>query len=89
MNTLANFISSMVWIYTLLILAAVIFSWIRLPHSPNLSRIRAAIDGLTAPYLRLFRRVIPPLGGLDFSPMLALIALQFVGGAAAGAVTRM
>jgi YggT family protein len=89
MHTLGNFITSLVWIYTLLILAAVIFSWVRLPYSPGLSRLRHAVDALTAPYLRLFRRFVPPLAGLDISPMLGLLALQLVGGAAAGAVTRM
>jgi YggT family protein len=38
-----------------------------------------AIAQLTDPYLNLFRSLIPPLGGMDLSPMLALIALQ-VGG---------
>jgi YggT family protein len=47
------------------------------------------VDGLTRPYLRVFRRFVPPLGGLDIAPMLGLIALQFVGGAAATAVGRI
>jgi YggT family protein len=33
---------------------------------------------LVEPYLSVFRRLIPPLGMLDFSPLVALLALQFV-----------
>ena len=31
---------------------------------------------VTEPYLRLFRRVLPSFGGLDFSPLIAIIVLQ-------------
>jgi YggT family protein len=86
MQSLANFISSFVLLYTLLILTAVILTWVRLPHSRGLSAFRDFVDSVTSPYLRFFRRFVPPLGGLDLSPMLALIVLQVVGGAVAGAV---
>jgi YggT family protein len=86
MQSLANFISSFVLLYTLLILAAVIFTWVRLPYSRGVSALRNFVDSVTSPYLGLFRRFVPPLGGLDLSPMLALIVLQIVGGAVAGAV---
>ncbi len=86
MQSLANFINSFVLLYTLLILAAVILTWVRLPHSRGLSAVRGFVDSVTSPYLRFFRRFVPPLGGLDLSPMLALIVLQVVGGAVAGAV---
>ena len=89
MHALANFIDSLVWMYTLIILVAVVLTWVRLPHWPVVARIRDVVDGLTAPYLRVFRRFVPPFGGLDVSPMLALIALQFAGGAAATAVGRI
>jgi uncharacterized protein YggT (Ycf19 family) len=89
MYALGNLIASLVWMYTLIILIAAVLSWVRLSHVPLVARIREVVDGLTAPYLRVFRRFVPPLGGLDISPMLGLIALQFVGGAAANAVGRM
>jgi YggT family protein len=89
MHALGNLIDSLVWMYTLIILTAAVLSWIRLPHSPLIERIREVVDGLTRPYLRVFRRFVPPLGGLDIAPMLGLIALQFVGGAAATAVGRI
>jgi YggT family protein len=86
MQSLANFISSLVLIYTVLILVAVIFTWVRVPYSRWLAGLRDFVDSVTSPYLGFFRRFVPPLGGLDLSPMLALIVLQVVGGAVAGAV---
>lgn len=34
------------------------------------------LDSICGPYLNLFRRIIPPMGGIDFSPVIALIALN-------------
>jgi len=62
-------------LYTVLILAAVILSWIRLsPGNPLGELIRM----LTEPVLAPARRIIPPFGGLDISPMLVLIVLQAI-----------
>lgn len=85
---LVSLITSFVSVYALLILAAVIFSWVR-PGTGRMGQLREFVDSLTAPYLRLFRRIIPPLGRFDFSPVVALITLQLVGGAAAAAVTTL
>lgn len=35
-----------------------------------------AIKDVTDLYLNLFRKIVPPIGGLDFSPIIAVIALQ-------------
>ncbi len=56
----------------LLVLEAV-FSWVN-PHAPLAPFIRA----LNEPMLSRLRRLIPPLGGLDFSPLVALIVLQVI-----------
>jgi YggT family protein len=37
------------------------------------------LSQITDPYLNLFRSIIPPLGGMDFSPMIAILLLQFLG----------
>ena len=37
------------------------------------------LDALTAPILGPFRRIIPPLGGLDITPIVAILTLQFLG----------
>jgi YggT family protein len=62
-------------LYTVVVLATVILSWIRLSPGNPLGQF---LHRLTEPVLAPARRVIPPLGGLDISPMLVLIALQVI-----------
>jgi len=59
------------WSLMLLLIVEVVFSWIN-PHAPAAPFVRA----LNEPLLRPLRRVIPPLGGLDMSVLVALILLQ-------------
>ena len=70
-----NFVWVLTIVYTLVILAYVLTSWLRLPYSPWLNRIQRFLYDVSEPYLRLFRRVLPSMGPLDLSPMVALIAL--------------
>jgi len=70
-----NFVRVFATVYTLVIFAYIITSWLRLPYSIWLNRIQRFLYDVTEPYLRLFRRVLPATGPLDFSPMLAVIAL--------------
>jgi YggT family protein len=72
------FIEVFVSVYGLLILVYIILSWIRLPYSIWSSRIQQFLRDVCEPYLGLFRRFIPPLGGLDLSPMIGL-ALLLIG----------
>ena len=60
-------------LYMLMILARLIASWF-----PNSGRYRVVqfLTFYTEPYLGLFRKIIPPVGVLDLSPMIALIVLQ-------------
>ena len=69
--------------YSFVVFAAVIISWIRLP--PN-NPIAQFVSRLTEPLLDPIRRMMPDMGGLDFSPMILLIALQMVKGVIAGAL---
>lgn len=71
----ANFVDVFVTVYILLILAYIITSWIRLPYSPWLNRIQRFLYDVCEPYLRIFRRIVPPIGPLDLSPMIAVIVL--------------
>ena len=45
------------------------------PYSLTLSRVQRFLYDVCNPYLRLFRRVLPPLGPLDLSPVLAVVVL--------------
>jgi YggT family protein len=73
-----SFVHVFIGVYTLLILAFIITSWIRLPYSPWLNRIQRFLYDVCDPFLRLFRKVLPPLGPLDLSPMVAVITLYAV-----------
>lgn len=68
-------IATLIDLYSFVIVAAVIVSWIPLdPRHP----VAAVVSGLTEPVLAPIRRALPPMGGLDLSPMVLLIALQVV-----------
>jgi YggT family protein len=73
-SSVQNFVRVFVWIYILLIFAYVLMSWIRLPYSRTAAAVQQFLDEVCRPYLRLFRRV-PPLGPLDVSPIIAVVAL--------------
>lgn len=63
-------------LYTLLIMVRIIGSWF--PSFAN-HKIMRFIAFYTDPYLNLFRRLIPPIGGrLDLSPLLAFFVLQIL-----------
>lgn len=61
-------------IYFVLLIIRILLSWF-----PNLNWYNpplSILSQVTDPYLNLFRSIIPPLGGIDFSPMLAIFVLQ-------------
>jgi len=71
-NTLITFVN----IYTALLFIRILLSWF-----PNINWFDppfSILSQLTDPYLNIFRSIIPPLGGMDFSPILALLLLQVV-----------
>lgn len=73
---LANGINNIFNLYFFLIILRIFLSWIpsvRWEKQPWLT-----LREITDMYLNLFRRIIPPFGGLDFSPIVALIVLQIV-----------
>ncbi|HVM69501.1 MAG TPA: YggT family protein [Gaiellaceae bacterium] len=79
-DTVAQFVSTFLTVYILLLFAYIILSWVRLPYRPWLARVQRFLYDVCDPYLRLFRRVIPPLGPLDLSPMLGIITLVILRG---------
>ncbi len=74
-DTIQDFVNVFISVYILVILVYIITSWIRLPYSPTLNRVQRFLFDVCDPYLRIFRRIVPPLGPLDLSPMLAVIVL--------------
>ncbi|GAV21804.1 YggT family protein [Carboxydothermus pertinax] len=75
MNFLIDFINIAFNIYSWLIIIRILLSWIPVnPYSPIVS----FITSLTDPYLNLFRRIIPPVGMIDFSPIAAFFVLEVI-----------
>ena len=70
-----QFVDVFIYVYVIIIFIYVLTSWIPLPYSPTLSRVQRFLYDVCNPYLRLFRRVLPPFGPLDLSPVLAVIVL--------------
>ncbi len=70
-------VATLIDLYSLVVLAAVVISWVRMDRRHPLARI---VYSLTEPVLAPIRRVLPPMGGLDFSPMVLLIALRLLRG---------
>ena len=68
-----------------LIIAEVIFSWLVAFNvinlrNPMVAQIYATIRMITEPILRPIRNVLPSMGGLDFSPIVVILAIQWLRG---------
>ena len=64
-------------LYSLIVLGAVIISWVQLPPSNPLVTF---LHTMTEPLLAPIRRVLPDMGGLDFSPLVLLFGLRLLRG---------
>ncbi len=70
-----NFVWVFATVYTLVIFVYILTSWVRLPYSPWLNRLQRFLHDVSEPYLRLFRRILPSMGPIDLSPIIAVIVL--------------
>jgi YggT family protein len=73
-NSLANFLQ----IYLILIIVRILLTWFQTVGWAN--QVASFLSPITDPYLNIFRSFIPPIGGLDLSPILAIFVLQIVAG---------
>jgi YggT family protein len=76
----ADFVSALFLVYIVLIFINILLSWLpRIPRSATLRPVLDFVTETTNPYLNLFRRILPPIGGrgmaLDISPILAIFVL--------------
>jgi YggT family protein len=90
-SEIADYVDALFLVYIILIFVRILLSWIpRIPYNPILSAIIGFITDVTDPYLRLFRRFIPPVGGggfaLDLSPIIATIVLIIARSIIVGAI---
>ncbi len=84
MNPFLWLILTVINVYFWIILAMVVLSWLVAFNvvnrsNPYVRQIGQALERLTEPLLRPIRRVLPDLGGIDLSPIVLLIGMQFFG----------
>jgi YggT family protein len=83
LNPLIWLVDTVLGLYTFIIIAAVVSSWLiafGVLNTANqfVRQIVHVLDALTDPLFRRVRRIIPPIGGLDLSPIVVLIGIQFL-----------
>jgi YggT family protein len=77
MELLLTVATQFVRIYSLLLIVRILLSWFQTAEWAY--NIMSFLSPVTDPYLNIFRSFIPPLGGIDFSPILAILLLNFLG----------
>lgn len=77
MTSLINLLVLLLYLYTWIIILRAVMSWVT--NDPN-NPLARALYVLTEPVLKPLRALVPPqrLGGLDVSPILAIILIQLV-----------
>ena len=86
-DEIADYVSALFLVYLILIFARIVLSFVpRIPYSPTLRAVIGFIHEVTDPYLNIFRRVIPPIGPIDISPILAILVLGIAQGLIVGAI---
>ncbi len=90
-GSVADFVLALVWVYWLVIVAYILTNLafaagLRVPYTRWSDGVLGFLRDVTEPYLRLFRRILPSMGGFDLSPVLALVLLQLVGQLVSGAI---
>ena len=84
-NEIADFLGALLTVYVLLIIAYILTQLFfgfggRMPYSRWSDAILGFLRDVCEPYLRIWRRIIPPFGPLDLSPIVGILVLQLGGG---------
>jgi YggT family protein len=88
---IGDFVDTLAWVYTITIFAYVLSSLffsagLRIPYSRWSDAILGFLRDVCEPILRVFRRILPSFGGIDLSPIVAVICLRIAGSLAASAI---
>ncbi len=80
---IAGYLETLIYVYTLLIVLYIVIQLLfslglRPPYSRTVDSVLGFLRDICEPFLRIFRRVIPAFGGIDFSPILAIVTLQLI-----------
>ena len=87
----ADFLDALITVYVIIILIYIVVNFLfafglRPGYYRWLDAVLDFLRDVSEPYLRIFRRFIPPLGPIDISPIVALLVLQLVGRLITGAI---
>lgn len=88
---IAAYLLTLIYVYVLLIIFYIVIQLLfsvglRPPYSRATDVVLGFLRDVCEPFLRIFRRVIPPFGGIDFSPILAIFTLQIVNSVIVGQI---
>jgi YggT family protein len=75
LTVVKEFVYSLALVYSGFIILHVILGMLQLSYSPWLGRVRGLTYDTVEPYLRMWRRILPSMGGLDLSPMIGIFAV--------------
>ena len=80
---IANYVQALFLVYILLIFVYILFNMmfslgLRPPYSRGMDAVMNFLRDVCEPYLKIFRRFIPPIGMFDLTPMIAIIVLYIV-----------
>jgi YggT family protein len=96
-NDIAQYVDSLFLVYLIMIFARIVVSWVitfrgSIPYNRPLRVIVQFLEQTVDPYLNLFRRFLPPIGGrgmaLDLSPIIGVILLLVVQGIVVGLINE-
>lgn len=80
---IANYVGALFEVYIILILLYVLINLVlgfgaRPPYSRAFDLLMGFLRDVSEPWLRIFRKVLPQFGGIDISPMIAILALYLL-----------
>lgn len=78
MSTVVDVVTGMLNIYSTVIVVYVLMSWLRPSRGGIVFDIYRTLGTICEPWLGLFRRFIPPIGMVDISPIVAILALSLI-----------
>ena len=80
---IGNYVSALFDVYILLIFVYILLNLmfslgVRPPYHRWTDAVLGFLRDVSEPYLKIYRRFIPPIGAIDFTPMIAIIVLYFI-----------
>lgn len=78
MLSVVNFLNSIINFYEIIIFVWCILSWFPRGQGGVIDQLSGALDTIVRPYVGFFQKLIPPFGGIDVSPVVAIVVLDLI-----------